>query len=123
GDGVRWVGLAVEGDHARAGRDDRRLEPAHEAPAHAVALEAAAPLVGPVADLALPAQVAGDELLLVAHLFHHPGVALAQMVERVGVRADGEAVDRGVAGAVLLVPLLDHHEFARVLEEWIEAVD
>src|SRR5690606_22038014 len=68
GDGVGRIGFAVEGDDARTRRDHRRLEPAHEAAAHAVAFEGHAPAFGPVADLALAAQEAGDVFLLVAHI-------------------------------------------------------
>src|SRR3990167_10216770 len=108
GDGVGRVGLAVERDDACAFGNGGRGEPAHEATAQAVALEAAAPLVGPVVELALACQVAGDELLLVAHIGNGGGVVVLQMLQRIGVGADGVDVAGGVARAIALVPFLYH---------------
>ncbi|WP_439648594.1 alpha/beta hydrolase [Hydrogenophaga flava] len=112
----------MEGDEARAFGDGGRLEPAHDARLQAVALEAAAPLLGPVAELALARQVERDELLLVAHRRDRGGVIVLEVLQRVGVRANGVEVARGVARAILLVPFLDHDELALLLEERVQAV-
>lgn len=112
----------MEHDDAGPFGDGGLGKPAHQAFAHAVALEAAAPLRRPILEPALAGNELGDELLLVAHLGNRLGVVVFQVIQGVCMSTDGEDVARGVARLVLFVPLLDDNEFSGLFEKRVETV-
>ena len=113
----------MEDDDLRAFGDGGRLPEGERESLHAVLLEAAAPGRGPVADLALGAEVRGQEFLLVAVALAHGVEVGAEILEHVWVRARGPAVHRGVTGVVALLPIADDQELAGVLEEPVHVAD
>ena len=47
----------------------------------------------------------------------------AEILQHLGVRACGPAVDRGVTGDIALLPVADNQELSRLLEEGIHVAD
>jgi len=91
---VGRVDFAVEDDDARALGHEGRLAVVGGPGRDAAVLEAGAPAGGPVLELALAVQEVREKVLLVAVLAAHLVDVGAKVRQRVGVRAQLEAIDR-----------------------------
>ena len=124
GQRVGRVAFAVKDDDACARRYGGWLEVIGGPARNAVVFEAGAPLGGPVGQPALAVQKVREIGLLVAKLPANGFKVRAEMLQHVGVRAQLEAVDGGVArdapGALVVV---DDEKFARLGKKLVQAAD